>query len=459
MTPPQTLAQKLLAQKANQDHVEEGEVLEVPVDVAMAHEALAQLVKPFNEMGAKEVWDREKIVVPIDHWVPASSESSAKMHHAVRDFVREHDLPHFYDVGNQGICHQILVEEGFVLPGDLVVGTDSHTNMAGAMGAFACGIGPTEMAAVFATGEIWLKVPRSIRVEVTGELTFPVTGKDVILEALGQLTTEGARYMAVEFGGSAVDAMAMYERFTMTNMTTELGAKAGLIAADDETLRYLDAIDVKNDRRDEVRTHAGIRPDEDAAYAKRITIDGSTLTPRVAKPRSPDNVEPVSDVTLEHVDQVFVGSCTNARLEDLRLVASILDGHHVAPDTRLLVYPASTSIYKQALKEGIIETIVEAGGTFNPSSCGACFGGMGGVMDKGETCVSTSNRNFPGRMGHVESMSYLVSPATAAVTAITGELTDPTAWFRDDPDLLERARRWVAEPSVSKRPGVAAGGV
>ena len=421
-----TLPEKILALKAKKDAVRPGEIVEVPVDVAMAHEACAQLIKPFEEMGATQVWDRSKVVIPIDHWVPASSEASAKLHHAIRKFVDKHQLPHFYDVGRQGICHQILVEEGFVLPGDIVTGTDSHTNMAGALGAFAMGIGPTEQASVFALGEIWLKVPETVKVEVTGQLGFPVGGKDVILDALRQLTTEGGAYKAIEFGGSAIEGLEMYQRFTLSNMTTELGAKAGIIPADAETLGYLRALpEIKNGRAGDVDRHAGLRADPGAKYERTITIDGDNLEPLVAAPQSPDNVHPVKSIDSGKVDQVFVGSCTNARLEDLRVVAAMLKGHKVAKGTRLVVFPASTRIFLAALKEGIIETITNAGGSFNTSSCGACFGGMGGVLDAGEVCVSTSNRNFPGRMGHIQSKSYLVSPATAAATAIRGKLTDP----------------------------------
>lgn len=430
---PMTLPEKILALKAGKESVRPGEIVEAPVDVAMAHEACAQLIRPFEQMGATEVWDRNKIVIPIDHWVPASSEASAKLHHSIRKFVEKHQLPHFYDVGNQGICHQILVEEGFVLPGDLVTGTDSHTNMAGALGAFACGIGPTEQAAVFATGDIWLKVPETIKIEVTGALTFPVSGKDIILEALRQLTTEGGAYKAIEFGGSAIEQLEMYQRFTLSNMTTELGAKAGIIPADAEAIRYLRSIpEIKNGRAADVEKHAGLRADAGAKYERTIQIDGDQLEPLVACPHSPDNVHKVKDVDTGRVDQVFIGSCTNARLEDLRVAASILKGNKVKKGTRLVVFPASTRIYLQALREGIIETITESGGSFNTSSCGACFGGMGGVLDAGEVCVSTSNRNFPGRMGHNQSKSYLVSPATAAVTAIEGRLVDPREYLSGD---------------------------
>jgi len=426
-----TLAEKILALKSGQKHVAPGMVVDAKVDVAMAHEALAQLVKPFKEMGATHVWDTNKIVVPIDHWVPASDEKSAKLHATIREYVKQFGIKHFFDIGNQGICHQILVEQGFSLPGDLIVGTDSHTNMAGAMGAFASGIGPTEMAAVFATGEIWLRVPPTIKINVTGKLRFPVSSKDVVLKIIGQIGDDGARYQAVEFGGSAIDAMEMWERFTLTNMTTEMGAKTGIVPADQKTIDYLKASPLKSGRRADIERHKDLRTDPGATFAREITIDADELEPLVSTPHSPENVKPVREVSVPKVDQVFVGSCTNARLEDLRIVANLLKGHHVAPGTRLMVYPASTTIYRQALKEGILETVTEAGGLFNPSSCGACFGGMGGVLASKEICVSTSNRNYVGRMGHPESLSYLVSPATAAATAITGKLTDPREYFQE----------------------------
>ncbi|HLF16712.1 MAG TPA: 3-isopropylmalate dehydratase large subunit [Candidatus Thermoplasmatota archaeon] len=421
----ETLAQKVLALKAGKREAAVGEIVDCRVDVAMAHEALAQLVKPFKEMGATKVWDPNRVVVPIDHWVPASSESSARMHQQIREFCKEYKLPHLFDLGRQGICHQVLAEEGFCLPGDLVVGTDSHTNMAGALGCFAAGIGPTEMAAVFATGELWLRVPPSIKVELTGELAPGVASKDVVLSLIGQMGDDGARYQAVHFMGSGVEAMPMYQRFTLTNMTTEMGAKAGMMECDDATLGYLDATPMASGRRGEIRRHAGLQADKGASYAKSFALDCSKLEPVVAMPQSPENVKKVREVKVERVDQVFIGSCTNARFEDLQAVARILKGHHVKEGTRLVVFPASTRIYEQCLDSGVLKDIVQAGGVFNAASCGACFGGMGGVLAAGEVCVSTSNRNYKGRMGHPDSKSYLVSPATAAVTALTGKLTDP----------------------------------
>ncbi len=426
-----TLPEKVLALRSGQESVSVGEVVDCKVDVAMSHEALAQLIKPFKEMGASKVWDPNRIVVPIDHWVPASSESSARMHKSIREFCQQYGLPHLYDLGRQGICHQILAEEGFCLPGDLVVGTDSHTNMAGALGCFASGIGPTEMAAVFATGEIWMRTPPTIRVQLEGNLTYPVASKDIILSLIGQLGDDGARYQAVQFEGSAIDTMPMYQRFTLTNMTTELGAKAGMIAADDKTVEYLRNSPCASGRRDEIEAHADLRADQDARYAQTVTINCNDLEPVVACPQSPENVKPVREVTLDHVDQVFIGSCTNARYEDLKEVADILKGNHVKRGTRLVVFPASTSIYNQCLDTGVLKTIVEAGGIFNPASCGACFGGMGGVLADGEVCVSTSNRNYKGRMGHPNSQSYLVSPVTAAVTALEGRLVDPREYLSE----------------------------
>jgi 3-isopropylmalate/(R)-2-methylmalate dehydratase large subunit len=298
--------------------------------------------------------------------------------------------------------------------------------------AFACGVGPTEMAAIFATGELWLRVPETLKINVTGHLKFPVSSKDVVLKIIGQIGDDGGRYQAVEFGGSAIDAMEMWERFTLTNMTTEMGAKTGIIPADKKTIAYLRASPLKSGRGAEIERYADLRTDAGAKFVRELTIDADTLEPMVALPHSPENVKPVKDVQVRRVDQVFVGSCTNARLEDLRIVASLLKGKHVAKGTRLMVYPASTSIYKQCLKEGIIEAVTDAGGVFNPSSCGACFGGMGGVLAGQEVCVSTSNRNYVGRMGHPESLSYLVSPATAAATAIAGHLADPRDYFDEN---------------------------
>lgn len=438
-----SLAEHILALKSGKPEVKPGEVVDARVDVAMAHEACAQVVKPLEEMGAQRVWDPKRVVVPIDHWVPASTEASARLHQTIRQFVQRYGIQHFYDLGRQGICHQIMVEEGFVLPGDLMAGTDSHSNMAGAMGAFACGIGPTEMAAVMATGEIWLRVPETMRFAVSSPVEFPVMSKDLVLSIIGRIGDDGARYRAVEFMGPGVEAMDMWQRFTLTNMTTEMGAKTGIIPCDSKTLAYLRERDVKNGRAGEIEEHARLRDDPGARFHTELGFDGAGLEPVVALPQSPQNVKPVREVPLDKVDQVFVGSCTNARLEDLRVVAAMLKGHTVKQGTRLVVFPASTTIYLQAMKEGVLQAIVEAGGVFNAASCGACFGGMGGVLAAKEVCVSTSNRNYVGRMGHPESLSYLVSPATAAATAIEGRLTDPRELFSgsDARRIVQEANR------------------
>ncbi|HEV2316417.1 MAG TPA: 3-isopropylmalate dehydratase large subunit [Thermoplasmata archaeon] len=418
-----TLAERILARSADLDHVVPGQIVEGKVDLAMMHEQGAQTVGPFHQMGAPKVWDPDRVVIAIDHWVPASTEGAAVLHRILRKFAAEQHLPHFYDVGRHGICHQILAEDGWVVPGDLAVGTDSHTNMLGAMGAVAAGIGPTEMAAVLALGRLWLKVPPTIRVNVRGTLAPGVTAKDLVLRVLGEIKTTGATYKAVEFAGPTIDRLPMTDRFTICNMTTEMGAKCGMITADATTLEYVRPI----------AKHAmhPTRPDADARYERVLDIDVDGMPPMVACPYSPDNVRPMTDIVAEHVhvDQVFLGSCTNARIEDLREGARIMKGQKVAPGVRFIVTPASTKIYDQALKEGLIEVFTEAGAVFTNSSCSACFGGNMGILSPEEVCASSSNRNFPGRMGAKEARIYLMSPAATAATAIRGEITDPREYL------------------------------
>jgi 3-isopropylmalate/(R)-2-methylmalate dehydratase large subunit len=421
MTGPggQTMAEKILARSAGVERVVPGQIVEGQVDLAMMHEQGAQTVGPFHEMGADRVWDPDRVVIAIDHWVPASTEGAAVLHRILRKFAAETHLPHFYDVGNHGICHQILAENGWVVPGDLAVGTDSHTNMLGGMGAVATGIGPTEMAAVLALGRLWLKVPPTIRVRVTGRLGRGVTAKDIVLRTLGEIKTTGATYKAVEFCGPTIERLTMPERFTLCNMTTEMGAKCGMVAPDATTFEYLRPI----------AKHAmhPLSPDPDAVYERTVEIDVDGMPPMVACPYSPDNVRPLPDVAREHVkvDQVFLGSCTNARIEDIREAAALLRGHRIAPGVRFIVSPASTQIYHQCLKEGLIELFTDAGAVFTNSSCSACFGGNMGILAPDEVCASSSNRNFPGRMGPKEARIYLMSPVATAAAAIRGEITDP----------------------------------
>ena len=418
-----TLAEKVLARAAGLDVVVPGQIVEGRVDLAMMHEQGAQTVGPFHEMGAPRVWDPERVVIAIDHWVPASTEGAAVLHRILRKFAQEQHLPHFYDVGNHGICHQILAEHGWVVPGDLAVGTDSHTNMLGAMGAVAAGIGPTEMAAVLALGKLWLKAPPTIRVHVTGRLGHGVTAKDLVLRVLGEIKTTGATYKAVEYSGPTIEALSMPERFTICNMTTEMGAKCGMVAPDAKTFAYLEGI----------AKHAmhPLYPDADARYERTVNVNVDGMPPMVACPYSPDNVRPLPDVVKEHVkvDQVFLGSCTNARIEDIREGAKVLKGHKVAPNVRFIVSPASTQIYNQCLKEGLIELYTDAGAVFTNSSCSACFGGNMGILAPDEVCASSSNRNFPGRMGPKEARIYLLSPAATVAAAIRGELADPREYL------------------------------
>jgi len=414
-----TLAEKILARASGLERVVPGQIVEGKVDLAMMHEQGAQTVAPFHQMGAVRVWDPDRVVIAIDHWVPASTEGAAVLHRILRKFAAETGLPHFYDVGQHGICHQILAENGWVVPGDLAVGTDSHTNMLGAMGAVATGIGPTEMAAVLALGRLWLKVPQSIEIRVRGNFGKGVTAKDLVLRILGEVRTTGATYRSVEFSGPTVQALTMPERFTICNMTTEMGAKTGMVAPDAATRDYLAPI----------AKHAmhPLAPDADAQYERSIDIDVDGMPPMVACPYSPDNVRPLPEVVQEHVkvDQVFLGSCTNARIEDLREGAALMKGQKVAAGVRFIVSPASTKIYDQCLHEGIIETFTDAGAVFTNSSCSACFGGNMGILAPDEVCASSSNRNFPGRMGAKEARIYLMSPAAVVATAIRGEISDP----------------------------------
>ncbi len=418
-----TLVEKVLARASGQESVTPGEIVEGSVDLAMMHEQGAQTVGPFHEMGATSVWDPERVVIAIDHWVPASTEGAAVLHRILRKFATETGLPHFYDVGQHGICHQILAENGWVVPGDLAVGTDSHTNMLGAMGALATGIGPTEMAAVLALGRLWLKVPESVHIRVEGRLGPGVTAKDLVLRILGEVRTTGAAYRAIEYSGATIERLSMPERFTICNMTTEMGAKTGVVAPDQTTFDYLAPI----------AKHAmhPMVPDPDARYERTIDIRVDDMPPMVACPYSPDNVRPLPEVVREHVkvDQAFLGSCTNARIEDLREGAALMKGQKVAKGVRFIVSPASTRIYEQCLREGIIETFTEAGAVFTSSSCSACFGGNMGILAPDEVCASSSNRNFPGRMGPKEARIYLMSPAAVVATAIKGEIADPREYL------------------------------
>ncbi len=411
-----TMAEKILAQASGNETVHAGQIVDGQVDLLYMHEMLALAIKPFEEIGVKRVWDPSKCVVTIDHWVPPPNEHFAQMHQAIREFCWAQGIQRFHDLGDHGIIHQLVVERGYVRPGQLVIGSDSHTNTAGAMGAFAAGIGVTETAAVMATGKLWLKVPETLDVRVEGRLQKRTGAKDVILKVIQTTGDDGAAYKAVEFHGGAIRAFPMNERFVLSNMTTEMGAKAGMLPADGVTREYLEALG------------APFRPldaDPGVAYAKTFDIDAEGMGPQVACPNNPANVKPIEDVTGTKVDMAFVGSCTNARIQDLRATAEILKGEQVAPRVRMIVTPASQAIHRQAVKEGLAQIFLEAGATFTSSTCGPCFGGHMGVLAPREVCISSTNRNYPGRMGSPESQVYLGSPYTVAASALYGEITDP----------------------------------
>jgi 3-isopropylmalate/(R)-2-methylmalate dehydratase large subunit len=412
------ILEKILANASGKRQVSSGEIVDASIDVAMIHDLTGPLtIKSFRMIGAKKVWDNNKVVIILDHLVPANSVISAGLHKTVRNFAEEQNIKNFYDVGRGGVCHQVMPEKGHVRPGEVIVGADSHTCTYGAFGAFATGIGSTEMAAVFVTGKLWFRVPEVIKVDVTGKLPNLVTAKDVTLNIVGKIGADGAIYKGLEFGGSTIREMSVDGRMVLCNMAVEMGAKAGIIEPDQKTVDYVKA-----------RTDKPFKPaksDLDSVYEKIVDVDVSNLEPQVAVPHSVDNVKPVSEVENREVDQAFIGSCTNGRLEDLRSAAQILKGKKIASGVRLIVIPASQEIYLNALNEGLIRTFMEAGATIGNPNCGPCLGGHMGIMADGEACISSSNRNFVGRMGSTKSFVYLASPATVAASAITGKITDP----------------------------------
>jgi len=407
------ILEKILANASGKQQVSPGEIIEANIDAAMIHDLTGPLaIKSFREIGAKKVWDNNRVIIILDHLVPASSIISANLHRIVRNFAEEQNIQNFYDVGRGGVCHQVMPEKGHVRPGEVIVGADSHTCTYGAFGAFATGIGSTEMAAVFATGKLWFRVPDVIKVEVTGKLPSMVTPKDVTLNIVGRIGADGAIYKGLEFGGSTIREMSVDGRMVLCNMAVEMGAKAGII-----TLDYVKA------RTD--KPFKPVKSDPDAAYERVVDVDVSALEPQVAVPHSVDNVKPISEVEDVKVDQAFIGSCTNGRLEDLRSAAQILKGKKIARGVRLVVIPASQEIYLDALQEGLIKTFMDAGATIGNPNCGPCLGGHMGILAEGEACISSSNRNFVGRMGSSKSFVYLASPATVAASAVTGKITDP----------------------------------
>jgi 3-isopropylmalate/(R)-2-methylmalate dehydratase large subunit len=414
-----TLAEKILADHTDQGAVSPGDFIDVHVDVVLANDITAPIaIQEFDRLGTGRVFDRQKVVLVNDHFSPPKDIKSAENCRLVREFARGQELTHFYEGGKLGgVEHVVLPEQGVVLPGDVVVGADSHTCTYGALGAFATGMGSTDIAVAMATGRIWMKVPETMRFVYKGQLPAWVGGKDLILYTIGQIGVDGALYRAMEFGGPAVDGLPMEGRMTMANMAIEAGAKAGLFAADALTMEY-------------VRPRAGrpftpYQPDADAGYVAVIEYDVSELEPQVAFPSLPGNARAVSQAGNVPIDQVFIGSCTNGRISDLRLAAEVLRGREVDGRVRCIVLPGDGVAYRAALDEGLIEIFVEAGAIVGLPSCGPCLGGYSGVLGKGERCVSTTNRNFVGRMGHAESEIYLANPAVAAASAVLGRIASP----------------------------------
>jgi homoaconitate hydratase family protein len=420
-----TMAEKILARTSGRSAVRAGDTVTCRADRVMAHEAFTICALKLAQLGIERVFDPEKILVILDHYFPCPSEKMARGHSLARDFVRRFGIRHF--LGHAGICHQVLTERGHILPGQLVFGTDSHSTTYGAVGAAGNGIGLTEMAYVLATGELWLQVPPTIRFALEGELGGGLMSKDVILHLAGRFGTEVAQYRAVEFTGPAARRMTIASRMTVSNMAAELGAKFAFFEADDVACRYL----AERVASQEV---ARFGPDAGAVYEAGHEVDLSPLEPQIACPHNPGNAVAVSEVEGMRVHQAFLGSCTNGRLEDLAVAAGILRGRKVADGTRLLVTPASQQVSLEATRAGYTEILLEAGASITAPGCGACPGGLGGVIGPGETCISSTNRNFRGRMGSVEAEIYLGSPASVAAAAVAGEIIDPRNFWNEPPE-------------------------
>jgi 3-isopropylmalate/(R)-2-methylmalate dehydratase large subunit len=410
--------EKILARASGRPETKPGDIVDARIDVAMIHDLTGPMtVQSWNKIGLAKVWDPSRIVVIFDHLVPPSTEHAAKVQNEVRKFVAEQGIPNFYEMGRGGVCHQVMPEKGHVRPGELIVGADSHTVTYGAFGAFATGIGSTEMAAVFATGKLWFRVPKAIKIQARGTLGEFVMGKDLVLDVIGKLGISGANYRGLEFTGEAVDRMSIDGRMTLCNMSIEAGAKAGIVPPDHRTINYLQG-----------RAKASFTPivsDQGAAYERELVLDAAALGPQVALPSSLEQIRPVEEVVGTKVDQGFVGSCTNGRIEDYRVAARILRGKKIGRNVRLIITPASQEVYRQCLREGLLETFIESNAIVTNPGCGSCIGIHLGVLGPGDVCISSSNRNFIGRMGSVEAKIFLASPATVAASMLRGEITDP----------------------------------
>lgn len=418
MTRPMNIPEKILAAHAGLDEVRPGQLITAKLDITLANDITGPVaIREFKKIGCKKVFDKSRCVFVPDHFVPNKDIKSAEQVKMIREFAKEQELENFFEVGRMGIEHALLPEAGIVTAGDLIIGADSHTCTYGALGAFATGVGSTDLACGMASGETWFKVPETIKVEFNGKLNKWVSAKDLILYLIGDIGVDGALYQALEVGGNVIEEMDMDGRFTFCNMAIEAGAKTGIIAADDKTEAYL-----KGRSR---RPYTIYKSDEGAEYARVIKYDCADIEPTVAFPHLPENTKPISQVGDIKIDQSVIGSCTNGRLSDLKVAAEILEGHKVHPDVRLIVFPGTQKIYLEAIEKGYIQTIIKAGGAVSTPTCGPCLGGHAGILAAGERAISTTNRNFVGRMGHVDSEVYLASPAIAAASAILGKIASP----------------------------------
>ncbi|MBD3262455.1 MAG: homoaconitate hydratase family protein [Candidatus Altiarchaeales archaeon] len=410
-----TISEKILSQHANAKTASAGDIVECEIDYVMVNDVTGlPAFKAFEKIGAEP--KREKIVLIPDHYVPNKDVASANQAKAMADFARKHGIPNYFEVGRGGVCHQIMLEEGFAAPGRLIVGADSHTCSYGAVGCFATGVGSTEAATVMASGELWFKVPETQKFTVEGELPKYSMGKDIILHVIGEIGVDGSLYKAQEWYGSTIEDLSIAERISISNMAIEAGGKAGLIPADDKTIKYL-----KNRVRGDFNP---VYADEDASYVEAFEYEASEIVPTVAGPPLPENAKPACEVDVE-IDQAYLGSCTNGRIEDMRVAAEILKGRRVKEGVRMIVVPASKRVMDEMIAEGLYRVFSEAGAYVSGPTCGACLGGYMGVLAKDEVAVSSTNRNFIGRMGHKDSKVYLASPATVAASAATGKITDP----------------------------------
>ena len=413
-----TMTQKILAKHAGLDHVEVGQLIEAKVDMVLGNDITTPVaITEFEKAGFTQVFDKDKISIVLDHYTPCKDIKSAELCLQARNFAHKHEITNFFDVGQMGVEHALLPEKGLCAPGEIIVGADSHTCTYGAVGAFSTGIGSTDMAAAMATGLLWFKVPAAIKVTLKGKLQPYVSGKDVILHLIGEIGVDGALYQSLEFTGEGVASLSMDDRFTISNMAIEAGGKNGIFPVDEKTMEYISG---RVNRPCEA-----FEADPDAVYAREVVIDLDKLEPTVAMPHLPENTKVVSQVAGLPINQVVIGSCTNGRISDLRAAAAVLKGRKVAGGVRCIVIPATQEIVLQAMQEGLIQTFIEAGCAVSTPTCGPCLGGHMGVMAEGERTVSTTNRNFVGRMGHVSSEVILASPAVAAASAVAGCVADP----------------------------------